>query len=78
VNGKQRNFSSIVGRYANRIAKGAFSIDGKEYKLVTNNGANHLHGGPTGFWSRVFRETKKTVNNRTGNPILASTLECVI
>lgn len=37
-------FGALVGRCANRIAKAAFSIGGKAYKLTANNGANALHG----------------------------------
>ena len=38
-----------VGRFANRIARGTFSLDGKRYTLACNDGANHLHGGMVGF-----------------------------
>ena len=42
-------FGAVVGRYANRIAGGKFSLDGQEYQLVQNNGNNHIHGGTKGF-----------------------------
>jgi aldose 1-epimerase len=60
-------FGSIVGRYANRIAKGRFTLDGKTYTLATNNGPNALHGGPTGFQKRVW--TPKVVSGPDGDAL---------
>ncbi len=53
INGDM-SFGSTVGRYANRIAKGKFSIDGVEYDTPKNNGPNTLHGGPKGWHSVVW------------------------
>lgn len=52
-------FGATIGRYGNRIAKGKFKLDGKDYTLFTNNGINTLHGGKKGFQSVVW-DAKQT------------------
>ncbi len=56
-------FGSTVGRVANRIAKGKFTLDGKEYKLATNNGPNALHGGLKGFDKKFWQAEQVPAEN---------------
>ena len=66
--GRHPHFGGTIGRFANRIAAGRFSIDGKSYSLVTNNGPNHLHGGTVGFdhhlWSGEAAEAGTSISVR--------------
>lgn len=57
ANNHQKNpafFGAIIGRYANRIAHGSFTLRGNTYSLLTNDGKNSLHGGPQGFYNVVW------------------------
>lgn len=53
-------YGAIVGRFGNRINKGQFSVDGKPYQLEINDGENTLHGGETGYYTKVWEVTKVT------------------
>ena len=58
---------ATVGRYANRIARGKFSLNEKDFQLPINNAPNHLHGGPNGFHNQVW-----DIENRYQNSLVFS------
>jgi aldose 1-epimerase len=57
---------AIVGRYANRIAAGKFTLDGKSYQLDLNNGPHHLHGGAQGFYKKLWKAEKVSAKGDPG------------
>ena len=62
---KKNYYGATCGRFANRIARGSFILEGKTYELTKNNGDNHLHGGNVGFESVVWKVEKKANNSLT-------------
>ena len=58
---QDKYLGALIGRYANRIGGSCFSLEGADYPLRANDGANHLHGGPEGFDKRVW-----TVREQSG------------
>lgn len=63
---------ATVGRYANRIANGEFALDGKKYTLAKNDGNNHLHGGPIGYFRKIW---DAKISNDKGLDELVMTLK---
>src|SRR5687768_9003796 len=63
---KNPYFGGIIGRYGNRIANAAFSLDGEDYTLAANNGPNSLHGGVKGFDKQVWEAKEADVESGVG------------
>ena len=54
MSGEEPYLSTLIGRWGNRICKGQFTLNGKDYQLALNDGPNHLHGGAKGFNCKVW------------------------
>ena len=78
------HFGVTTGRFANRIARGKFTLDGVRHTLAANNGTNHLHGGPTGFharlwkWQTIANGVRFTYTSADGEEGFPGTLEVAV
>lgn len=59
-------FGATIGRFGNRLANGAFELDGKRYQVPQNDGSNSLHGGPSGFDKQVWKAEPSKVKDSVG------------
>ena len=62
---QDKYLGALIGRYANRIGGGRFTLEGQKYSLRTNDGASHLHGGPAGFDKQVWQIKGQTSSSVT-------------
>ena len=65
MSGNEPYLSTLIGRWGNRICKGQFTLNGKDYQLALNDGPNHLHGGAVGFNAKVWDARLATTNKKT-------------
>lgn len=73
-NSTEPYYGAIIGRYGNRIAKGQFTLDGREYNIPINNGENSLHGGEDGFQD-MFWEVEKSHSHTINFKYLSEDME---